>query len=204
MIWKRAVIVIAAAVILAAAGDDAEAQLVPGFSTEPLLPVGDYAKAVEIGWGITGYLARRIGGRKGTWAITADIGAQWHAGDTVDPDDHPEIFPPDSTGDGDELSVTGWMFPARLSFTKVFGRTYVMPRGGIYIPVGDLDSILQLDPSFGFSPRVGYLFPVTRELTADVAIEYTIVFDRVNVMYFGFGFGFLMGGGRLPHQRLPY
>lgn len=175
----------------------------PGFSTEPLLPVGKFAKAADVGWGISGYYSFRLG-RTSPWAFVADVGAQWHAGDSIDRTEYPDLFPPDSTVDGDGIALSGWIFPIRASLTRILGRAYFSPRVGVYIPVGETKSRLGMRTSFGISPRLGHLFFVTRHLTADVGIEYTVIFDREPVMYVGFGFGFLFGGNRLPRRRLPY
>ncbi len=174
-----------------------------GFTTEPLVPVGKFAKAIEIGWGATGYVGTRLGGRKSRWVLEADIAAQWHAGDSIDPDEFPDILPPDSTG-GNAIQISGFLFPVRASLTRLFGRSYFSPRVGIFIPVGDLKSKLKMGSSFGVSPKIGYFFFITRELTADIGLEYTVIFDRDPLMYIGFSFGFLMGGKRLPRRRNPY
>lgn len=172
-----------------------------GFTTQPMVPVGRFAKAADIGWGLTAYVAKRLG-RKSPFAIGLDVGVQWHAGDSIDRTEYPDVPPPDSEGDAAALS--GWMFPLRAEITTLVSNGYITGRAGIYIPVADLDSKLGLEPSFGISPRVGYLFFVTRDLTADIGIEYTLVFDSDPIMYGGFGFGFLTGGKRLPRRRLPY
>lgn len=175
-----------------------------GFTTEPFIPVGKYAKAIDIGWGATGYIGTRLGGRKSNWVLEANAGAQWHAGDRVDLDEFPEARP-DTTGDGDAVAVAGWLFPLRVSLTRVLGRAYFSPRVGYYIPVGGLKSKIDMQPSFGITPRVGYFFFITRDLTADLGLEYTVIFDsRAPLMYVGFSFGFLMGGKRLPRKRTPY
>jgi hypothetical protein len=74
----------------------------------------------------------------------------------------------------------------------------------VYIPAGETKSKLGMKTSFGISPRIGHLFFVTRDLTADLGLEYTVIFDEETVMFVGFGFGFLFGGNRLPRRRLPY
>ncbi len=173
-----------------------------GFTTEPLVPVGKFAKAVDIGWGATGYVGTRLGGRKSPWLLEANIGAQWLAGYSVDSDEFPDIAPPDSTSNAVQLS--GFLFPVRASITRLMGRTYFSPRVGLYIPAGGLKSKLKMEPSFGISPKIGYFFFVTRDLTADIGLEYTVIFDRDPLMYVGFSFGFLMGGGQLSRRRLPY
>jgi hypothetical protein len=173
-----------------------------GFTTEPVIPVGDFSKVTKIGGGVTGYVGSRLG-RKSPWLIEVNSGFQWHAGDRVSLDEWPGV-PEDSTADGDRISISGWMFPIRASITRLFGQAYFSPRVGVYIPAGDLDSRLGLSTSFGVSPKIGVLFFVSRDVTADLGIEYTAVFDEQTVMYVGFSFGFLMGGGRLTHKRTPY
>jgi hypothetical protein len=153
---------------------------------------------------MTGYVSARLGGRKSPWIITADVGAQWHAGDTVDQEEFPNFVLPDTVGDDDAVDFSTWLFPIRGSITRLIGRTYISPRVGVYIPVGDLKDRLGFDPSLGVSPKIGYLFFVTRDLTADVGIEYTVVFGAETLMYVGFNFGFLMGGKRLPRRHIPY
>jgi len=191
------------ALLVGASGAPIVAAQTFGFTTEPLVPVGKFAKAIDIGWGATAYVGFRLGGRKSRWALEADVAAQWLAGDSIDPDSFPDIFPPDST-DGDGIQVSGFLFPIRASITRLFGRSYFSPRVGVFIPAGDLKSKLKMEPSFGISPKIGYFFFITRELTADIGFEYTVVFDRDPLMYFGLSFGFLMGGERLPRKRTPY
>ena len=180
-----------------------EAQVL-GFSFEPLLPIGKFSKVADIGWGATGYMTTRLGGRKSPWILTADVSAQWHAGDTINQEDYPDLVPPDTIGDNDAVDFSGWMIPIRGSLTRLFGRAYFSPRVGAYIPLSDFKNLLNMDPALGISPKIGYLFFVTREVTADVGIEYTVVFSEETLMYVGFGFGFVMGGERLPRRRIPY
>ena len=187
---------------LAGASNPASAQAL-GFTTEPMVPIGKFSKASDIGWGITGYMGFRLG-RKSPLVLQFDAGAQWHAGDTVDKDEFPDLIPPDTVGDDDAIDFAGWMFPIRGSLTLLLGRAYVAPRAGLYIPIGDFSNVLQMDPSFGISPKVGFLFFVSRDVTADVGIEYNVVFTDPQIMYVGFSFGFLLGGERLPRRRLPY
>ena len=172
-----------------------------GFTTEPLVPVGKFAKAIDVGWGATAYVATRLGGRKSPWVLEANIGAQWHAGDSIDPNEFPGLPPP---GDGGSVQVSGFLFPVRASITRLMGRSYFSPRVGVFVPIGGLKDKLQMETSFGISPKVGYFFFITRELTADLGLEYTVIFDRDPLMYVGFSFGFLVGGRRLPRRRLPY
>ena len=188
-----------------ASGASAIAAQTFGFTTEPLVPVGKYAKAIDIGWGATGYVGTRLGGRKSKWLLEANVAAQWHAGDSIDPDEFPDaIPPPDQSGNSDAVQVTGWLFPIRASITRLFGRSYFSPRVGVFIPVGGLSDKLKMEPSFGITPKIGYFFWITRELTADLGLEYTVIFDREPLMYVGFSFGFVMGGERLPRGRHPY
>lgn len=172
-----------------------------GFTTEPLLPVGKFGQVIDIGWGATGYVGTRLGGRKSSWFIEADVAVQWHAGDSIDNTDFPGLPP---SGGGDAVQVAGFLFPVRASITRLFGRAYFAPRVGVYIPTSDLKNKLQMKTSFGTSPKIGYLMFITRELTADLGLEYTIIFDREPLMYVGISFGFLMGGQRLARRRLPY
>lgn len=172
-----------------------------GFSTEPLVPVGKFARAIDIGWGATGYVTTRLGGRKSVWLFEADIAAQWHAGDSIDPDEFPDV-PPQTPGGS--VQVSGFLFPIRASITRLVNLAYISPRVGLFIPVGGLKDKLNMTTSFGISPKIGYLFFVSRDLTADLGVEYTVIFDSDPLMYVGFSVGFLMGGGRLPRRRLPY
>lgn len=172
-----------------------------GFSTEPLVPVGKFRRAIDIGWGARGYVTTRLGGRKSTWLLEADIAVQWHAGDSIDPDEFPGVPPPTAGG---SVQVSGFLFPIRASITRLVDLAYFSPRVGLFIPVGGLKDKLNMTPSFGISPKMGYLFFISRDLTADLGLEYTVIFDSDPLMYVGFSFGFLMGGGRLPRRRLPY
>jgi hypothetical protein len=187
-------------VVVVASGVGALEAQTFGFTTEPLIPVGKFAKAIDIGWGATGYVGAKLGGRKSKWFIEGNVAAQWHAGDSIEDG----LFAPDTTGDGDAIQVAGWIFPVRASLTRLFGRAYFSPRVGIYIPVGGLKDKLNMEPSFGISPRIGHFFWISRDITADLALEYTVIFDQAPLMYVGLSFGFLMGGGRLPRGRHPY
>ena len=171
-----------------------------GFTTEPLVPVGKFAKVIDVGWGATGYVGFKLGGRKSPWFFEANVAAQWLAGDSNDLTDfgRPLIDP------GDQIRISGWLFPIRASLTRIFGRAYFSPRAGIFIPAGDLTSKLNMSTDFGITPKIGYFFFITRDLTADLGIEYTVIFDREPLMYIGFSFGFLYGGKRLPRRRIPY
>jgi len=96
--------------------------------------------------------------------------------------------------------VSGTFIPIRASITRLFGRTYVSPRVGFYIPTGGYKKELELEAMFGVAPRVGYLFPMTRDTSIDFAAEWNYLFGDNNLQYVGVSFGIFFGGRRLPRQ----
>ena len=92
------------------------------------------------------------------------------------------------------VKISGSYIPLRGSITRFFGRYYLSPRVGVYLPVGDFKNEAGFSPSFGIAPRFGYFFPISREIQFDFAFEYDYLLGDQTFHYAGVSMGLFFGG----------
>ena len=172
-----------------------EAQWSFGGSSEFFVPVGELSKVSLVGVSFGIYTGTRIG--RSPWALQADAGLQWFIPDLIPIEDAPDWVTNPNPNNRNELSMSGTFIPIRGSITRFFGRYYVSPRVGVYIPTGDFTREADLKTSFGVAPRIGYFFPISRSVQFDFAFEYDYQFSDPVMQYFGVSLGVFFGGRRL-------
>jgi len=176
----------------------AHAQWKYGWSTQFFVPLGDLSEISQIGLSAEVYAGQMIDRRK--WAVTLDAGIHWFIPKELTEEEVPDwVADPAPNGNG-IVKVSGSFIPLRGSITRLFGRYYVSPRAGVYLPVGDFKKEAGFDPAFGIAPRLGYFFPITRDMQFDLALEYDYVFGDRSLQYFGVSMGILFGGQRLSRR----
>jgi hypothetical protein len=157
--------------------------------------MGDLSTFSLFGLSFDAYASHSLIQRK--LAVTVDAGIHWFLPDEARVADLPDWLEGIEADQDDEVSVSGSFIPVRGSLTLLFGRFYVSPRAGAYLPVGDFRRDLDLGTRLGIAPRAGYLFLVSPDVQFDFGVEYDYLFGEGSLHYVGFSMGLFFGGRRL-------
>ena len=199
MIAKRSVVILTLLVAIDLCPGTADAQWKYGWSSEFFVPLGDLSEISLIGLSAAVYAGKLID--RSQWALEFDAGIQWFIPEELTVEEVPDwVTDPEPNSSG-LVKLSGSFIPLRGSITRFFGRLYFSPRLGVYFPVGDFRKEVGFDPAFGIAPRLGYFFPMTRDMQFDLAFEYDYLFGDQSIYYFGVSMGIFFGGRRLFRRR---
>ncbi len=176
----------------------AHAQWKYGWSTEFFVPLGDLSEISRIGLSADVYAGKLIDRRK--WAVQLNAGIHWFIPKELAEEEIPDWVTDSEANSNGLVKLSGSFIPIRGSITRLFGRYYFSPRVGVYFPVGDFRKKAGFDPAVGIAPRLGYFFPMSRDMQFDFAFEYDYLFGDLSLQYFGVSMGILFGGQRLGRR----